>query len=1454
MPRKSSKFTKGFGALEGFHAATPPENPEDSGKSAGVKELRQEDEAVPADSLAAVSKDDFISDVLSDLTPAEEPDKQKNSKERASVNALFKERRTEISRIVAERISELAPEDQNSKEKTKRIRSEVELKMWGDFVTQYPTESEELARMKKREVERALILLEKEKKSVRSDTKSKKASRSKKGSVAQVPTQELPKPATDVWERSRKKFSAVPTKEESPADDSPDLRSEQASTTAPKAPPQKKTVSPEQKIYSDFVRDPIFKSLIKSIDAEIDVHSAQLKRGPNLRARAQDVEHAVAREKFMDFFMQYPEKAKAYAEQGHPGLKYVMNDALVVREERMKAEEAKRLRILQLRKEIETFNVAVQQNTVTELMKTMGVDNRYTVAERRAFVESEVEKREREIEALERSGLGTTDEAPPAPDSPESDGVRVSGNETSSNQAPKEERAEGERPAEEPSPAPVDESVNAETPTAQPEDETRSTAQEDSAVEESIPDPVSPDTVERMVAQGRDADERLNPELVFARRETGPDLVPDESFSAKPDDSKLSPEALSAVAESLFEKHFRIRAEDLERIEGYAELSEAQRRMVFENLREYEDRGRAPLLGFAWEAVLQGFGNSVDTSVVRGAKGIKEYRHVLEPLIQSMATNGPKMYEKDGELLPPIVDIDREGKREHRLKLIEAEKEFNATAHQLGRTPLSWLEDGIGTHGKNESRVMKFFKDRFSKDRKKYNIYQERQSEYIDAKQKLSDTLRTAGFSEAEIVTHLVQADQKVFELQFVHSSPDEAAVIQSIPDAGFWKNVGKSFFSKKGMASNAAYFGLGYVSKSIVAGASTTLGVPAAAAAFAGAREWNKTAAELRERDRAARTGTADTSAEAASIVQTEQKVMIGGKEQEVGIVGKLRTAIESFRQADMRLAEALPGSDEKTIAQLQTERARSLERLNNRATYAHDKLKLNRINFGDSSVRAVRTTEFFEALALAQVLVHDGGYVGPHARVGKGGVTMPTTEERITSFFSKKEDAVHDRRRKLQRKRASWKALLAGSLTLAGAQIAERYGDAIADKLGFGAVTAPATSPDAPPILPDFPDVSEAIVSEETMLRTEAGSDAPYAAEAHSQSAPYDNLTDMAEETVVVAEDASADVAEAPEVSAESLGEYSIQKGDTLWGIMKTQIPEIAALTTEKAKDNAIANILDTLSIEDLEAAGIRSGDVNRIYAGETLNLDVLHGLVAEQEAYLERAESRFGTSGSEPIANDVLAAAEDASDDTSEVRAPAHEDVELSKIIGEDTTLDQLKAMNGIGEGVAPDVSVAELDNASVESAPASEADTNVADGIVSADAPVVSEVVETTPSPYGVESTEMIRFREAEANAFVQLTEVGFMKRLATERSMSAQGISTAVRAGARALQMHFETFALAMDATTPHFSSEGSVRQIKGHLSPEASAKAAQYLFNRIQEKEGPYYATLKEILKNRMSR
>jgi hypothetical protein len=449
-----------------------------------------------------------------------------------------------------------------------------------------------------------------------------------------------------------------------------------------------------------------------------------------------------------------------------------------------------------------------------------------------------------------------------------------------------------------------------------------------------------------------------------------------------------------------FETEFGITEEQVSQIEGYERLSEGQLKLVLENMRECARDTRGGYLSRAWEGILKSTG--------REAKD-KNYVEAVTVLIRNTAQFGPKVHEENGELLTDFIDvgIPQQFRKEHKPIF----DRFNALAHQYAKTKVEDLEDGIGTHSKDESKFVSFLKNTFSESRRKHNAYESLQESYEGVKRELAQSLKEMGRSEGEIAEKLIEIDSKVHSLRFLQTEPEAVDVLKQNPDKGFWQKVGEKVFSKE----NMAYAGLGFVGRMALTGAMGLYAAPVVASAVGGIRSWNKTAAELREKDRVARGGTRDTSSEALNIVDVTREIETGGRKKNVGVTQKLQDLIERYKSFEYEGGKI-------------AERNSVVESMRARVQYIEDKIKLNRINFGSGALRATNMANLFETLGEARVLLAD-------MEMPKGGVL----ETRLEQYLISREGLIQTRRRKKQIKTATWGTLKAGALALAGKELAE-------------------------------------------------------------------------------------------------------------------------------------------------------------------------------------------------------------------------------------------------------------------------------------------------------------------------------------------------------------------------------------------------------------------------------
>lgn len=693
-----------------------------------------------------------------------------------------------------------------------------------------------------------------------------------------------------------------------------------------------------------------------------------------------------------------------------------------------------------------------------------------------------------------------------------------------------------------------------------------------------------------------------------------------------------------ATFDSRFTSEFGISEEDLVNIKGFESLSVPQQKLVFENLKEYAESGAGSRLEHIWKKIkVIGFKLEDDGVPRRGSRGLKEYEKVLTQLVQSAATYGPKVHEgEDGLLMPDLVQMDIP--RENREVLWSVVSTLNLAAHKLSKTQASWQDGGIGTHAESDSRtgkVLSFLKKTFSEKEQKYNEYQEIQQSYESAKKQFATALERSGMSVAEVVEKLVAMDGRVFQLQFAQTSPDAVEAVQSITDDAAWTEVAK------GMVKNAGVsFGLGFVTRTATSGMLGWLSGPFFAVGLAGTRSWNESAALLRERDRNARMGIVDTEYQNKykellfvhqsnikklpkapdsssfgsvkeykesleykkylntkeyqaykesenqlnkhkekntnlNIVSAVQSVEIDGKKKDRGLIQKTEDLIDRV--------QTLIGSDSEVFAR---EIGPMMSKLRARVEYIEDKQRLNRINFGSKEDVTVNMAKMYEVLGQARVLLASYEKRGSNALL-----------DRLDQYINYRENSIQGKRRALQRKKLIVPVVIAGGFSFAGAAIAaEIKGEGFFNR----ADTVPKTS-----LGGTVPAPSQEGISSSKNLEMKLEKEGI----AQAQARGVDNS---------ILEKVRAEASPSP---------YIIQSGDTFTKILKEQIPGIKDLGDTKAQENTVANILKSLTKEQLAEIGIRGGNVDHIYAGQNIDTEKLAEILESKKDIIESAKARFG-----------------------------------------------------------------------------------------------------------------------------------------------------------------------------------------------------------------------------------
>lgn len=681
--------------------------------------------------------------------------------------------------------------------------------------------------------------------------------------------------------------------------------------------------------------------------------------------------------------------------------------------------------------------------------------------------------------------------------------------------------------------------------------------------------------------------------------EDGMSVIPDAPGIER-DGNRMNLET-GVTAERKFQESFSINDESLQSIEGFIDLTPAQKLLVFENVKAYADQVKGPM----YRGFYQGFlGVQLDNVPKAGTKGIEAYRSVISALVQDIKEKGVKVYidAESGELETSFVNIILEGKRKHRESIHAAIREVDSAARILARTPRVIAE----RNSKGGSKIVAFLKNKFSSEGKKQEEYSDRVKQLKEAKAVLEQTLYTARFPTREVTQALVDIDKRVLETQMVLAHPELTSHAEQVKDRTWLQKVG-AFVSDP---ANLTALGVGYASKALAFACMGVVGAQVASGAWAGIKGWNKEDAKQREQDRAAKTGVVDNSETALNVAAAEKTIKIGKEERKVGAIDKLELLLEEVR------VEVFGNADQANAEKILE---RLLERLMTRVQYTEDKLRLDRMSFGKPEERAGQIARAFEAIAEARVFL------------SVYGLDDNTQEKEQRTIFSRwtSVDKIRDDKRNSKRREKKRIAAELGVLKGAGLFLAGNLAAGVVDDIGkstqFQALINKAT------VLGREAGLLDALVDETDMDSVRESSVPTYtdsfkAGAASGSDADTSAPTPAAEPERVIPE--SVGVAPSPDSTPPSASAvpapeapsnpelHTVQKGDTVWKIMSgLEALEDDALT-EQQKNTAIANVLEFLKAEaKLSEIGITSGDADKIYPGDEINVDALNKLLEKE-----------------------------------------------------------------------------------------------------------------------------------------------------------------------------------------------------------------------------------------------
>ncbi len=412
-----------------------------------------------------------------------------------------------------------------------------------------------------------------------------------------------------------------------------------------------------------------------------------------------------------------------------------------------------------------------------------------------------------------------------------------------------------------------------------------------------------------------------------------------------------SAEINARVAER-FNEEFNITKEDLQTIEGFAELSDGQQRLVLDNFREMalnrieeegvksfrEDRAESGIFSSMWKGFLSSYykaqakAEAGERLVQEG--GIDMHRGVLSDVVEQTKESG--------------LSLDSTGQIEYAQELegmsdrdAEIVARFNRVAQDFSETSNQWRYEDIITENITGSTREGY--------REKLEAYKEALKDYVDLAER-SDELS---------VEDALEADKRVRFNQFFSSETEYEEAIQQIKNEPkghrIWDNVA---------AEKGGYFAMGGIGRSISAGVLGYAAAPVVAATLAAIRGRTK-AIESLEDEATVREGggEATLSRNVGFGLDT-----VGPSEQQADVINAV--SAQDLEHKINRLVGVLDDDIDTSDDPLDNDREQARQMLQRRISYTKKKLDDGLVDFGGADGRAGRQYSLLQELSRAQAV----------------------------------------------------------------------------------------------------------------------------------------------------------------------------------------------------------------------------------------------------------------------------------------------------------------------------------------------------------------------------------------------------------------------------------------------------------------------------------------------------
>ena len=453
-------------------------------------------------------------------------------------------------------------------------------------------------------------------------------------------------------------------------------------------------------------------------------------------------------------------------------------------------------------------------------------------------------------------------------------------------------------------------------------------------------------------------------------------------------EEKKESKEISELITARFEDEMNIKKEDLEKIEGFDELSPGQQLLALENLKQVtlkeihgeglakskEQITNAKFLGRIWKGISKKYQIAkIEKSTAKEIKegGIKFHKKTLEQLSRGMKANGPEVRMKGGHLEIQYAPVFF--------------KDFNETATKFSRIPDEWSKE---TASKEEQEKYKQAKEKYEQEKKDILNFKAEQ------------------IGEEYAAIYMNSIESNIILNQLLNTHPEVEKQLKKIEDEKVWKKVLKDIVTERGI-----YAGAGFLTRTATISMIGMIGAPLAAAGMGGFMARKRAKETLKEREIMAREGEEDKSKEAKDFVDAEY----------------LHESIDFLIDELILEKESLDvGKKEEMIRSLKFH-----------IEDAQNKIKDGTVNYGKKDVRLFNQYELIEKISSGISLFE---YLGSGTEYKE---KYEKDIETIDGFLEKQDKEISDAKKKYIRNQIIRGAIMGAGFATAGYAIRHFAGE---------------------------------------------------------------------------------------------------------------------------------------------------------------------------------------------------------------------------------------------------------------------------------------------------------------------------------------------------------------------------------------------------------------------------